>query len=153
MVANNVANDDVDVVITDVLAAANRTFQFRGADGKPMRLTDAVTEASCASYVLLNDSVVEQISVSLAPALVRAPRASAPSQGHWGCPAGPAGRRATAAPPHAVVALLPGIHWLGAQTIRLRRPVEIMGTGGGTPPGAPTRAQRLAVPTAAAAPG
>ena len=91
----------VETMITDVLAAANRTFQFRGADGKPMRLTDAVTEASCASYVLLNDSVVEQISVSLAPDLVRAPRASAPSPGHWACPAGPAVRRATAAPPHA----------------------------------------------------
>ena len=62
----------VEAMITDILALANPTFCYRGADGKPISLTEAAVAQDCASYVLLNDAIVEQIYTSMQPGLVRA---------------------------------------------------------------------------------
>ena len=62
----------VEAMITDILALANPAFGYRGADGEPTSLTEAAVAQDCSSYVLLNDTIVEQIYTSMQPGLVRA---------------------------------------------------------------------------------
>ena len=95
----------VEAMITDILALANPTFCYRGADGKPISLTEAAVAQDCASYVLLNDTIVEQIYTSMQPGLVRArphlERAPQSPVGRYSAPPRPAPhlRRTSAAPP------------------------------------------------------
>jgi len=59
----------VETMITDILTLANPAFTYRGGGGKPTSLTDAAVAEDCASYVLLNDTIVEQINTSVQPGL------------------------------------------------------------------------------------
>jgi len=99
----------VEAMITDILALANPTFCYRGADGKPISLTEAAVAQDCASYVLLNDTIVEQIYTSMQPGLVRArphlERAPQPPVGRYSAPPRPAPhlRRTSAATAHLLV--------------------------------------------------
>ena len=68
----------VEKMITDILALANPAFRYRGGGGKPTSLTEAVVAEDCASYVLLNDTIVEQIYTSVQPGLVRSSTSNAP---------------------------------------------------------------------------
>ena len=68
----------VETMITDILTLANPAFRYRGGGGKPTSLTDAAVAEDCASYVLLNDTVVEQIYTSVQPGLVRSSTSNAP---------------------------------------------------------------------------
>ena len=68
----------VEKMITDILALANPAFRYRGGGGKPTSLTEAAVAEDCASYVLLNDTIVEQIYTSVQPGLVRSSTSNAP---------------------------------------------------------------------------
>ena len=68
----------VETMITDILTLANPAFRYRGGGGKPTSLTDAAVAVDCASYVLLNDTVVEQIYTSVQPGLVRSSTSNVP---------------------------------------------------------------------------
>ena len=68
----------VETMITDILTLANPAFRYRGGGGKPTSLTDAAVAEDCASYVLLNDTVVEQIYTSVQPGLVRSSTSNVP---------------------------------------------------------------------------
>ena len=68
----------VEKMITDILALANPAFRYRGGGGKRTSLTEAAVAEDCASYVLLNDAVVEQIYTSVQPGLVRSSTSNAP---------------------------------------------------------------------------
>ena len=67
-----------ETMITDILALANPAFRYRGGGGKPTSLTEAAVAGDCASYVLLNDTIVEQIYMSMQPGLVRSSTSNAP---------------------------------------------------------------------------
>ena len=68
----------VETMITDILVLANPAFTYRGGEGEATSLTAAAVAKDCASYVLLNDTIIEQIYTSLQPGLVRSRTSNAP---------------------------------------------------------------------------
>ena len=59
-----------EAMVSDIFEHANKTFHFRGPDDQPCRLVDAVLDP--AAYVLLDDTILNEISRSLLPGLEEA---------------------------------------------------------------------------------